>query len=117
MLLFNRFIDSFSRSLYYEYCDKGVIVQCHHPFYIPTKLSKIKLSSIFCPSADLYAYSSLRKLGEGGPVIIPYWSHSLQYFFYTRLPNSLLIFVYIIMLLLYINSFLEKSTEVLEKEH
>ncbi len=57
------FLDFFSRSLYYELKGKGVHVQCQIPYFVVSKMSKIRHSSISVPSAERFAKSSLAAIG------------------------------------------------------
>lgn len=55
------YVDYFSRSLNHELAGSGVDVQCQSPYFVTTKLSKLRNPSVFIPSpADF-----VRR--EGGP--------------------------------------------------
>lgn len=52
-------------------------VECHAPYFVSTKMSKIRHASLFTPSPNAYAAASLGALG-GAPSVVPYWPHALQ---------------------------------------
>jgi len=83
------FVDFFSRSLALECAPKGVLVQCHTPYFVVSEMSKIKTPSLLTPSADDYAAASLAALGSGGATIVPYWPHTLQDALLLSLPEWL----------------------------
>ncbi|GAB4840515.1 Very-long-chain 3-oxoacyl-CoA reductase 1 [Ancistrocladus abbreviatus] len=70
------YIDQFSRSLYVEYKNMGIDVQCQVPLYVATKMASIKRSSFFVPSTDGYAKAGIRYIGYE-PCCTPYWPHSV----------------------------------------
>ena len=43
------YVDYFSRSLHYEYAGKGIHVQCQSPYYVTSKMSKIRKASLLVP--------------------------------------------------------------------
>jgi len=61
------FVERFSESLDAEYKDRGVRVQCQIPFYVATKLAKLR-KSLTVPSAEEYVWMGMRWLGHGGVV-------------------------------------------------
>ncbi|KAK8824535.1 hypothetical protein WA577_006932, partial [Blastocystis sp. JDR] len=84
------FVDLFSRSLATELKEKGIVVECHVPYFVPTKLSKIRRSSLFCPRPEVFAESSLRKIGRGPITVVPYFWHEVQHIAFHLLPFWLL---------------------------
>lgn len=70
------FVERFSESLDSEYKARGIRVQCQIPFYVATKLAKLR-KSLMVPTAEEYVWMSMRWLGHGG-VVQPYWLHGLQ---------------------------------------
>ena len=74
------FVDSFSRSLSVECAEKNVVVQCHVPLFVATKLAKIRRTSFFVPSAEAYAEAAINSIVRGGSAvtIVPYWTHRIQ---------------------------------------
>lgn len=57
------YVDFFSRALASEYEDKGIIVQSICPFFVATKLAKIKKSSMMAPSPTSFVCSALKTIG------------------------------------------------------
>lgn len=71
------FVDYFSRSLHHEYSGKGVVVTCQSPYFVATKLAKIRHASLFAPSPSTYAKAAVAAIGDGDSTV-PYWAHWLQ---------------------------------------
>ncbi|KAL3810741.1 hypothetical protein ACHAXA_003351 [Cyclostephanos tholiformis] len=82
------FVERFSSSLDAEYRGRGVRVQCQIPFYVATKLAKLR-KSLTVPTADEYARMGVRWLGYGG-VVQPYWLHGFQGWVMSCLPSFIL---------------------------
>ncbi|XP_005986970.1 very-long-chain 3-oxoacyl-CoA reductase-A [Latimeria chalumnae] len=57
------FVDFFSRGLHAEYKSKGVIVQSVLPFYVATKMSKVRRPTLDKPSPKTYVRSALNTVG------------------------------------------------------
>uniref|UniRef100_A0A0E0MF43 B-keto acyl reductase n=1 Tax=Oryza punctata TaxID=4537 RepID=A0A0E0MF43_ORYPU len=83
------YVDQLSRCLYVEYKHHGVDVQCQIPLYVATKMSPVKGNSPFIPSPEEYAKAAVRCIGYE-PRCVPYWRHSVQWFFASLLPDSVL---------------------------
>ncbi|XP_052205756.1 very-long-chain 3-oxoacyl-CoA reductase-like protein At1g24470 [Diospyros lotus] len=87
------YVDQLSRSLYVEYKDMGVDVQCQVPLYVSTKMASevasIHRSSLFAPSPEKYAEAAVARIGFEARCS-PYWAHSLQWFFASMLPERIL---------------------------
>mmetsp|Transcript_6887 Transcript_6887/g.7916 ORF Transcript_6887/g.7916 Transcript_6887/m.7916 type:complete len:316 (-) Transcript_6887:1795-2742(-) len=84
------YVEKLSSSLYYEYKDKGIDVQCHSPLYIVSKMSKFKKPTMFIPSPERYAKSVLSLTG-GPPVVSGYWLQSIATFgIIDFIPESLM---------------------------
>lgn len=83
------YVDFFSRSLHTEYAHKGIHVQCQVPYFVTTKLAKIRRSSLTVPTPNQYAKAALRHIGYG-VTVVPYWAHAVQhYVFENVLPTFL----------------------------
>jgi len=78
------FVERFSLSLDSEYKNRGIRVQCQVPFYVATKLAKLR-KSLTVPSAEAYVHMSMRWIGYGG-VVQPFWMHNLQGWVMHSLP-------------------------------
>ncbi|KAF9650124.1 NAD(P)-binding protein [Thelephora ganbajun] len=83
------FIDTFSTALAEEVKKHGITVQCINPYFVVSKMSKIRKPSIMIPTAAAFVRASLNKVGlSGGARFVgrpagsaPYWSHSLLEYF------------------------------------
>ena len=84
------FVNAFSRSLALEYAGRGVLVQCQLPAFVATAMAKIRTPTTFAPSPKAYAAAALAAVGAGGTVVVPYWSHALQFAALALVPNWLL---------------------------
>uniref|UniRef100_A0A7N5P219 Very-long-chain 3-oxoacyl-CoA reductase n=1 Tax=Ailuropoda melanoleuca TaxID=9646 RepID=A0A7N5P219_AILME len=57
------FVDFFSQCLHEEYRSKGIFVQSVLPYYVATKLSKIRKPTLDKPSAETYVKSAMKTVG------------------------------------------------------
>lgn len=73
------FVDTFSRSIAYEYAKKGIIIQSVLPGFVATKMSKIRKAYWMAPTPENYVRSQLKTVGLDGQTT-GYWSHELQYY-------------------------------------
>ena len=64
------FIEKFTLALNAEYGPKGISVQCQIPFYVSTKLAKMR-KSFSVPTPDEYAKRAVRFVGQKEPVVSP----------------------------------------------
>jgi len=83
------YVDFFSRSLHFELKSKGIHVQCQVPYFVVSKLSKLRSPSLFTPTPAGYARAGVRAIGYE-PTVVPYWSHALQHSVLHSLPTGLL---------------------------
>jgi len=83
------YVDAFSKSLHYELRKSGVFVQSQVPYFVATKLSKIRKPSLAAPSADTYAVAAVDKIGLW-PLVVPYWVHAVQHAVAHSVPVALL---------------------------
>ncbi|XP_051823433.1 very-long-chain 3-oxoacyl-CoA reductase [Antechinus flavipes] len=82
------FVDFFSRCLYAEYRSKGVFVQSVLPFFVATKLAKIRRPTIDKPSSKTFVKSAIKTVGlqhrtNGYPV------HALMGWIFSVMPSWL----------------------------
>lgn len=56
------YMDFFSQALNIEYADHGIIVQSLCPYYVSTKLSRIK-KSLFTPTPSEFVASAVKTIG------------------------------------------------------
>ena len=82
------YISMFSRAMHYEYAAKGVHFQCQVPMFVTTKLAKLRNTSLFVCSEKAYATAAVAAIGYE-PLISPYWSHAIQIWLLTTLPEWL----------------------------
>ena len=54
-----------------------------------SQVALIKKSSLFIPTADRYVKAAVRQIGYESRCT-PYWAHSVQWFFSSLAPDSLL---------------------------
>ncbi|PIA51470.1 hypothetical protein AQUCO_01100363v1 [Aquilegia coerulea] len=87
------YVDQLSRCMYVEYKGYGIDVQCQVPLYVATnmasKVAFIKKSSLFVPTPEAYAQAAIRRIGYE-PRCTPYWTHSLQWYLASLLPENVL---------------------------
>ncbi|NXH21891.1 DHB12 reductase, partial [Bucco capensis] len=57
------FVDYFSQGLHAEYKSKGIIVQSILPYYVATKMSKIRKPTLSKPSPETYVRAALGTVG------------------------------------------------------
>ncbi|XP_011485867.1 very-long-chain 3-oxoacyl-CoA reductase-B isoform X1 [Oryzias latipes] len=57
------FVDFFSRGLQAEYKSKGIIIQSVLPFFVATKLSKIRRATLDKPNPDRYVAAEINTVG------------------------------------------------------
>lgn len=80
------FVEKFSRALNAEYKSKGVTFQCQIPFYVATKLAKMR-KALMVPTATEYVALAIKWIGHGDCVVSPYLLHAFQGWILDCLPN------------------------------
>lgn len=80
------FIEKFTLALNAEYGSKGISVQCQIPFYVSTKLAKMR-QSFSVPTPNAYAKRAIRFVGQPEPVVSPYWVHGYMGWVLDHLPT------------------------------
>ncbi|KAM7269418.1 hypothetical protein ACFE04_024915 [Oxalis oulophora] len=83
------YVAMFNRCISIEYKQQGIDIQCQIPLFVATKMTRIRKSSLLIPSAEEFSKASIRCIGYE-KLCIPYWSHSLQSFLSSLLPESML---------------------------
>ncbi|KAJ0792096.1 putative very-long-chain 3-oxoacyl-CoA reductase [Helianthus annuus] len=54
-----------------------------------SQVAMVEKSSLFIPTAEEYVKAAIRQIGYE-PRCMPYWAHSIQWFFVSLAPDSLL---------------------------
>ena len=80
------FVEKFSRALNAEYKSKGVTCQCQIPFYVATKLAKMR-KSLTVPTPKEFAKMGMKWIGQGDAIAQPYWIHAFQGWLLHQLPE------------------------------
>jgi len=83
------FVEKFSRALNAEYGAKGITCQCQAPFYVATKLAKMR-KSLMVPSATDFVKLAIRWVGYSDCVVSPFILHAFQGWVMDCLPESIL---------------------------
>ncbi len=81
------FVEKFTLALNAEYGARGISVQCQIPFYVSTKLAKMR-KSFSVPTPDDFAKKAMRWVGQPEPVVSPYWVHGYMGWVLDHLPTS-----------------------------
>lgn len=80
------FVEKFSRALNAEYRGKGVTCQCQVPFYVATKLAKMR-RSLMVPTPAEYVARAIGWIGYPDAVAQPFWLHAAQGWVLSALPD------------------------------
>ncbi|NWW26058.1 DHB12 reductase, partial [Falcunculus frontatus] len=81
------FVDYFSRGLHAEYKNKGIIVQSVLPYYVATKMTKIRKPTLDKPSPETYVRAALGTVGLQSQTN-GYLPHALMGWVVSLLPTS-----------------------------
>jgi len=82
------YIEKFSRGLSAEYKSKNITVQCQVPFYVATKLAKMR-KSMTVPTPIEYVQRAMKWIGHSDPVAYPFMLHALQGYVLDTLPATI----------------------------
>ena len=82
------FVEKFSRAINAEYRGKGVTCQCQVPFYVATKLAKLR-KSLTVPTPESYVAMGIKWIGYPDALVQPFWIHALQGWIMHQLPDFL----------------------------
>jgi 17beta-estradiol 17-dehydrogenase / very-long-chain 3-oxoacyl-CoA reductase len=80
------YVTAFSKALDTELKGQGIDVQCQVALFVATKLAKLKKASLFVASPSGYARAAVASIGYEA-VVSPFWSHALQVYVLTHLPD------------------------------
>lgn len=89
-------IECFSRNLSIEAAASNIIVQCHAPLLVTSKLSKVRSASFFSPSPSTYAKTAITAMENrlsDDVTISPYFGHQLQMFVAHAVPECVWQFI------------------------
>ncbi|KAJ1605743.1 putative steroid dehydrogenase kik-i [Cryptosporidium canis] len=84
--------ESLCRSLMAECESKNIVIQCHTPMLVTTKLSKVNKETFFTISAERFAMDSIRELKRpqsAYTTIVPYFGHKLQLIIANLIPRQI----------------------------
>ncbi|XP_006865093.1 PREDICTED: estradiol 17-beta-dehydrogenase 12 [Chrysochloris asiatica] len=82
------FVDFFSQCLHEEYKRKGIFVQSVLPYFVATKLAKIRRPTLDKPSSDTFVKSAMKTIGLQSRTS-GYLVHSLMAMLISSLPSWL----------------------------
>ena len=80
------FIEKFSRAINAEYKAKGITCQCQIPFYVATKLAKMR-KSLMVPTPEAYVANAMKWIGYPDAVASPFLLHAIQGWVLDILPD------------------------------
>lgn len=81
-----KFIIHFTNCLHAEYKTKGIHMQVQYPYFVTTKLAKIRHASFTTPNEPNYAKSAVKAIGYEREVS-PYWVHWAIFGVLEKFPN------------------------------
>ncbi|XP_047124550.1 very-long-chain 3-oxoacyl-CoA reductase [Hydra vulgaris] len=81
-------VNFFGQALDAEYKNQGVSSQVITPFFVATKLSKLRANGLFIPSVEAYAAQTVNAMGLS-TTMMGFWSHEIINFVISLLPQSI----------------------------
>jgi len=81
------FIEKFSTSINAEYKSRGITCQCQVPFFVATKLAKMR-KSFSVPTPDEYVRDGIKWIGYEDDVVSPFWLHAVGGWIFLNIPQS-----------------------------
>lgn len=81
------YIEKLTLAMHAEYKSKGITVQCQIPFYVATKLAKMR-KAFTVPTPDAFAKMGIKTIGHDDPIVSPFWVHAVMGYFMDRLPTG-----------------------------
>mmetsp|Transcript_5526 Transcript_5526/g.8039 ORF Transcript_5526/g.8039 Transcript_5526/m.8039 type:complete len:318 (-) Transcript_5526:297-1250(-) len=81
------YVEKFTLALNAEYSAKNITAQCQIPFYVSTKLAKMR-QSFSVPTPDQFVKRALKFVGHNDPVVSPYWVHGMMGWVLDHLPTA-----------------------------
>jgi 17beta-estradiol 17-dehydrogenase / very-long-chain 3-oxoacyl-CoA reductase len=83
------FVEKFSRAINAEYRSKGITCQCQVPFYVATKLAKMR-QSLTVPTPVAYVNMAIKWVGYPDALVQPFWIHALQGWIMHQIPDFII---------------------------
>lgn len=83
------YIDFLGRSMHWEYASKGVRIQTLVPFFVATRMSRVRRPTLLIPSPEVFARACMRFIGHSDLVVYPYLPHLLEHWVTELLPVGL----------------------------
>lgn len=81
------FIEKFSTSINAEYGGKGITCQCQVPFFVATKLAKMR-PSLTTPTPAEYVTQGIKWVGYPDDIVSPFWIHAVVGWIFNNIPQS-----------------------------
>lgn len=82
------FIEKFSTSINAEYSAKGITCQCQCPFFVATKLAKMR-KAFSVPTPEEYVACGIKWVGYSDDIVSPFWVHAVAGWVMLTMPQSL----------------------------
>jgi 17beta-estradiol 17-dehydrogenase / very-long-chain 3-oxoacyl-CoA reductase len=73
------YVDMYARSLASEAAGFGIDVQSHIPYFVVSKMSKIRRPTFFTPTPAGYAKAAVACIGNGQASVVPFLPHRIQH--------------------------------------
>lgn len=84
------YVEKLSLGMSAEYQKYNISVQCQVPFYVATKLAKLR-RSFSTPSPDEYVAMAMRWIGQYDAVCSPFWVHGLLGYAMATFPQPFVV--------------------------
>lgn len=82
------FIEKFSTCINAEYKSKGITCQCQVPFFVATKLAKMR-KSFSVPTPEEYVQQGIKWVGYEDDIVSPFWLHATVGWIMLVIPKSI----------------------------
>lgn len=83
------YLNKITGDLSLEYKRKGIYIQSQMPYFVCSKMSRIRRPSLTTPTAEDYAVAAVKQIGYSG-IISPYPMHALIFYIISFLPAFIL---------------------------
>jgi 17beta-estradiol 17-dehydrogenase / very-long-chain 3-oxoacyl-CoA reductase len=110
------FVEKFSRAINAEYRSKGITCQCQVPFYVATKLAKMR-QSLTVPTPTAYVNMAIKWIGYPDDALVsPFWIHAVQGWVMHQLPDYVIAKVVMSMHMAIRSKGIKKDARIAEEE-